>query len=79
MRNLEKPLGLEQWRQLKRIALERGYRLNFEGGLFALVHGVWPLPPFALFELNTDGVDAAVQWLHRKGVISTLLSPNSTS
>ena len=67
MRNLEKPLGLEHWRQLHSMAVERGYLPNVEGGLFALIHGVWPTPPFALFELNNDGVDAAVQWLHRKG------------
>ena len=67
MRNLEKPLGLEQWHQLHRMAVERGYRPNVEGGLFALIPRERPIPLFALFELNTDGVDAAVQWLHRKG------------
>ena len=67
MRKHEKPPGLEQWRQFNRVALERGYRPTVEGGLFALIHGVWPVPPFAFFELNTDGVEAAVQWLRRKG------------
>ncbi len=67
MRNLEKPLGLEQWRLLNRIALERGYRPNVEGGLFALIPCERSIPPFALFELNTDGVTAAIQWLHQKG------------
>jgi len=67
MRNLEKPLGLEQWRQLHKMAVERGYQPNVEGGLFALIPRERPIPPFALFELNTDGVEAAMQWLHRKG------------
>ncbi len=66
MRKHEKPAGLEQWRQFNRVALERGYRPTVEGGLFALIPCERPVPPFALFELNTDGVDAAGQWLHRK-------------
>jgi hypothetical protein len=66
MRSLEKPMGLEQWRQFNRIALERGYRPNVEGGLFALIHCERPVPPFALFELNNDGIEAAVQWLQGK-------------
>jgi len=67
MRNLEKPLGLEHWRQLYSMALEKGYRPNVEGGLFALIPCERPTPPFALFELNNDGIEAAEQWLHRKG------------
>jgi hypothetical protein len=66
MRSLEKPLGLEQWRQFNRIALERGYRPNVEGGLFALIPCERPVPSFALFELNNDGVEAAVHWLQGK-------------
>ena len=66
MRNLEKPLGLEQWRQFNQRALERGYRPTVDGGLFALIPCEKPVPPFAFFELNADGVEAAVQWLRRK-------------
>ena len=66
MSNHKKSPGLEQWRQFNRIALQRGYRPNVEGGLFALIPCEMPVPPFACFELNADGVEAATQWLRRK-------------